>query len=231
MTLDLRTSDHAGTVWLVAGRTGVVWVDRKLLREARQRAGLTQPQLGALLGHGGGDLVGEWERGRTRPDVHSLRKLAEVLKVKPQALLAPRTAVTLGLLRILAGLTQAEAAEAIRRRLVAEVGPDVRMSRETWAATERGKRAPGRDELDAIAAVLGVTPAEVLRASGATPATTPEVVELTGDEADEMVRLLGGQPGESLSEVIERRRAGNVDQGVDQGPVDQDPPGSKPSEG
>lgn len=51
------------------------------IRIARQRKGLTQPQLSELLGTGRVATVSMWEGGKQMPDAPTLRRLAEALGV------------------------------------------------------------------------------------------------------------------------------------------------------
>lgn len=51
------------------------------LKEARERAGYTQKQLSLLIGKSDG-VVGNWEAGSREPDLATIRKLADVLKIK-----------------------------------------------------------------------------------------------------------------------------------------------------
>ena len=50
------------------------------IKIARKQAGLTQKELGELLGITG-VTMGQWETGRRQPRVESLRKIADVLNV------------------------------------------------------------------------------------------------------------------------------------------------------
>jgi transcriptional regulator with XRE-family HTH domain len=196
MAVDLRGRLVPTTVLVVAGRTGVVWVDRVRLRAARRAQGLTQTDVGERLGHRGKDQISKWERGDRRPDVHALRQLADLYEVDVLDLLADGTARTIEVWRIRAGLTQAETAQRVAQAL----GPAARMSRETWAALERGQRQVAPEELDPVAEVLGIEPAQVLAAAGTTPTTVPEVVELTPDQVDQLNARR--RPGQSLTEVL-----------------------------
>lgn len=47
------------------------------IRELRQRARLTQQQLGEQLGVSA-VAVGKWERGQTQPDIRSLTRMADI---------------------------------------------------------------------------------------------------------------------------------------------------------
>lgn len=57
-----------------------------LIRAARERAGLTQEQLGARLGLSNGTAVSHWESGSREPSLRSLRKIAAVLVVRARDL-------------------------------------------------------------------------------------------------------------------------------------------------
>lgn len=50
------------------------------IRELRQRARLTQQQLGEQLGVSA-VAVGKWERGQTQPDIRSLTRMADIFGV------------------------------------------------------------------------------------------------------------------------------------------------------
>jgi HTH-type transcriptional regulator/antitoxin HipB len=52
-----------------------------LIRETRKAKGLTQRELGELLGIGD-PTVNKYESGKQNPTVETLEKIAEVLKVK-----------------------------------------------------------------------------------------------------------------------------------------------------
>jgi transcriptional regulator with XRE-family HTH domain len=56
------------------------------LREARERLGLTQAQLGALL-HVSGPTITRYETGVNKPNPETLRELAKVLRVSVDYLL------------------------------------------------------------------------------------------------------------------------------------------------
>lgn len=47
------------------------------IRALRQRAGMSQQELGRQLGVSA-VAVGKWERGQTQPDIHSLSRMADI---------------------------------------------------------------------------------------------------------------------------------------------------------
>ena len=59
------------------------------IAEARERAGLNRNQLARALGTAW-QHVDHWEKGRTRPTLESVRKIAEVLQVPVESLLGLR---------------------------------------------------------------------------------------------------------------------------------------------
>lgn len=59
------------------------------IAEARERAGLNRNQLARALGTSW-QHVDHWEKGRTRPTLESVRKIAEVLEVPVESLLGLR---------------------------------------------------------------------------------------------------------------------------------------------
>ena len=88
-------------------------IDPTVVREARERAGLTQLQLAYRVGVVGGERISSWERGLSRPRTPAvLHALAKALKVAPVALLVePPEGPDLRWLRFAAGLSTAELAE------------------------------------------------------------------------------------------------------------------------
>ena len=56
----------------------------KSLRDARKAAGLTQGELGALVGVTG-SAVGQWETGATQPQWKQAQRLRAVLRPEPDA--------------------------------------------------------------------------------------------------------------------------------------------------
>lgn len=203
MAVDLRALAGTDTVWVVVGRKGVVWVDKRRLVAARRAIGWSQTKVGRALGHAGKDQVSAWERGVRRPDVRSLKALADLYKVDMLELLADDTGRTLEVWRVRTGRTQAETADRVARAL----GPGAKMSRETWAAIERGQRPIEEEELEPIAEVLGISAAQVLAAAGTTPTIVPEVVALTEDQVarlDAHAAATGRTRVEVLNELLDR---------------------------
>jgi transcriptional regulator with XRE-family HTH domain len=88
-------------------------IDPSVVREARERAGLTQLQLAYRVGVVGGERISSWERGLSRPRTPAvLHALAKALKVSPVSLLVePAQGPDLRWLRFAAGLSTAELAE------------------------------------------------------------------------------------------------------------------------
>lgn len=193
VTVDLHAPVEVGTVVVVAGRQGVVWVSTEKVRAARDKLGLSQDEVGRRLGHSSGDLVGEWERGRSHPDPQSLWRLAQVLGVKPLSLLKSDAPLTLATRRVLAGFTQAQAAKAISDHLQSRFGVDAGLSRETWSRIERGVREPTTRELDAITAVLGVNDTVGPGVWGELSRATAERLEALrreGESPDDLIQRL-----------------------------------------
>jgi len=90
---------------------GTARFDPARLRELRVAAGLTQRQLAARAGVVPG-RIGDWERGRFRPEPPSLTRLAGALDVAPAALQTSTGTPSLAELRGEAGLTQRQLAAA-----------------------------------------------------------------------------------------------------------------------
>lgn len=63
------------------------------IREYRLRAGLTQKQLGKLLGKGR-HIISSWERGRTLPSLPNVLRLARALNTLTESLYAGHFART-----------------------------------------------------------------------------------------------------------------------------------------
>lgn len=59
----------------------------KLMKERREKLGMTQMQLAVAVGASSVTQVSNWERGRVVASVSKLRKLAEVLGVTMEQLL------------------------------------------------------------------------------------------------------------------------------------------------
>jgi len=113
------------------------------LRSLRLTAGLTQRQLAQRAGVVPG-RIGDWERGRFRPEPASLSRLAQALAVPPAALQSPTDNPTLADLRGDTGLTQ--------RQLAAAAG----LTAGAYAYLELGTTTLGPPAAVALAAALGV---------------------------------------------------------------------------
>jgi transcriptional regulator with XRE-family HTH domain len=93
-----------------------------------------------------------YESGRTRPRARAVLALAGALGVDVLDLLAEDTPVTLAILRVRLGLTQADVAGRIG------------VSRSSYAAVEQGARPPTPAEVEALAGALR-TPVGRVRAA------------------------------------------------------------------
>lgn len=184
----------ASTVIDMGGRTGVVQVDGARLRAARLAAGYrTQQQLAAAAGFAGSGPIGAYEQGRRHPDVAALARLAQILQVPVADLLRPGTPVTVEVLRIRAGLTQAQAAARVDK------------SREWWSARETGRHPLDADDTARVADALGVDTAAVRAAASAEEA--PVMVEVPADVASrvERQRRAGESWGQALRRILPPR--------------------------
>lgn len=82
-----------------------------VLRDARERAGLTRSQLASLAGLRHGDRVASWERGADQPAAGKVPQLARALGIEAIALYdADPASPPLAVLRRIAGLTRTELA-------------------------------------------------------------------------------------------------------------------------
>ena len=138
------------------GRQGAPGFDPQRLRAAREAANLTR---GALADAAGVHVssITEWEAGRQVPRIDKVAALARALSIEPADLLQPVEggALTLERLRVAAGLSQQQTAEAAG------------MLRNTYSAVERGETAAlSYTDTQALARVLSVTP-DQLRAAHA----------------------------------------------------------------
>lgn len=156
----------------------------------RNRAGITQAELAARIGHRTAGAVSQWERGLHRVDVRSLTAIAAALGIDPLDLLTPETPVTLRLLRARAGLNQEQVAKA------AGISPS------SWARIEAGRRQIWPDELDGASRALGVPAGRVLAAVSAVPDSTPIVADLPKPVLERL--MAHRRAGESLAEVLDR---------------------------
>lgn len=118
------------------------------LREARERAGLTQHQLARLIGVAGGERISRWELGTSTPRPELLARLAQALDTPATNLLAvDDTDPGLQALRYAAGLSVADLAEQIH------------VAATTYRRWEDGhwQRIPSRRHLAALAQALHVS--------------------------------------------------------------------------
>lgn len=133
-------------------------VDADALRQARERAGLTQHGLARLVGVAGGERVSRWERGASDPRPETLQRIAKALQVEVQGLLTPSDGdADLRRLRVLAGLSARQVAERTH------------VSVPTYARWEAGQieRPLADATLEALGEALGVAVSEVTAALAA----------------------------------------------------------------
>lgn len=138
------------------------------VRRARSGRGLTQQQLARIVDIAGGDRVSGWERESTEPRARIIPDLARALGVQPLELLALPNGVDLRALRLVAGRTAPELAQAVH------------VSVHTYLRWEAGQRLPGDARtLDTLSGQLGVPVERVVaalelsrgsRSAGETPA-------------------------------------------------------------
>ena len=122
-------------------------VDPVAIREARRKAGLTQHQVARVVDVAGGEAVARWERGASEPKPATLRRLAELLEVRPAELLRrDEGKIDLRYLRLAAGLDSAWVAN----RLHVSIATYLRWERGAWAVT------PGDAVVSELAEVFGV---------------------------------------------------------------------------
>lgn len=127
-------------------------VDPRLLRAARERAGITQSDLARLIGVVGGERVSRWEHGRSQPRPDLLVRLAEELDLQPRQLIRSASSVPdLRALRLGAGLEADEVVAAIH------------LSLPTYRKWEQGRwvRLPARSSLSTLARTFKVSLSEV----------------------------------------------------------------------
>lgn len=94
-------------------RASSTTVDAAALRAARNRAHLSQHELGVLVGVSGAGQVWRWESGAAEPRAESIRKIAEVLGVETRELLhLPEAGPDLRWLRLVRGMNAQEVAKA-----------------------------------------------------------------------------------------------------------------------
>lgn len=128
-------------------------VDPSALRDARQRAGLTQSQLARALGLAGGEAVSVWERGVFEPKTAALlHLLAEALGVGvPELLQRDGDKLDLRYLRLVAGMESSEVA----LRLHVALSTYLRWERGAWT------RRPSDAVVANLAQLFRVSPAVV----------------------------------------------------------------------
>lgn len=169
---------------------GIVEVDPAALRRWRRAARISQRELAARIGHMRPDAISKYERGRHRPDVEVLTRIAAALDVPVRLLLRDDAPHSLRVLRICAGLTQDQVADQMV------------MSRSTWSDIERGVRALVDDEVGPVASVLGVTPEQVAKAVSPNPEAPLETARLEGDLLARFYRHR--RDGETLEAFLDR---------------------------
>lgn len=127
-------------------------IDGDALRDARERAGLSQDELARRVGLSSGQRVSRWERGEARPRTPGLlHATAAALGVPATTLLVPATAgPSLRWLRFAAGLSVEDVAEATHTSV---------SSVKRWEA--HGLRAPAPSAVHALAHALGASPQQV----------------------------------------------------------------------
>lgn len=126
-------------------RSGVRGFRADRLRDLRVRAGLSADDLAAKVGSSR-QAVSTWEVGRSTPPPAMLGRLAAALETSVAALVPlPASQVRLADLRVLAALSQNEAAKliAISPTLLGEI--------------ERGQKPPTEERIQAMAQAYGVT--------------------------------------------------------------------------
>lgn len=190
------------TVLIMGKSAGVVWFAPQRLRDARTARGLSQAQLGHVL-NASGDLISDWERGRTRPDVRSLTRLATGLDRRVSDLLTPDAPRSLEVLRICAGFTQSALASALRERMIRAEMP-AKMSREMWARIERGERTLPPPLRGHLAEVLRVNVAEIAEAESGTASKVGVAIVLPEEVVAVEIEAYQ-QPGETLADTVIRR--------------------------
>jgi len=122
-------------------------VNPTALREARERAGLTQHELARRVGVAGGERVSRWELGTAEPRPDTLLRIAGVLGMEPMDLLRIESPTRdLRALRYIAGLT----AETLADR--------AHVSSSTYLRWESGRwnRLPSPANLETLKGVLEV---------------------------------------------------------------------------
>lgn len=129
----------------------LVPVNPVAIRDARVSAGLTQHQLAREVGIAGGERVSKWELGTAVPRLEVLAKVARVVDVDIQVLLAPGFR--------LVGVARLRAAQLLS---VSEAARRCHVSIATYERWERGRtiRGPTGASLALFARVMQVSEAE-----------------------------------------------------------------------
>ena len=121
---------------------------------ARSARGVTQHQLARIVDVAGGERVSCWERGVSEPRARIIPVLARALGVDPLELLSLPNGVDLRALRLVAGRTAPELAQAVH------------VSVHSYLRWECGQRLPLGDEriLAGLGRELGVATTRVVEA-------------------------------------------------------------------
>lgn len=135
----------------------LVPVNPDAIRDARETARLTQHQLAREVGIAGGERVSKWELGTATPRLEVLAKVARVVDVDIQVLLAPGFR--------LVGVARLRAAQSLS---VSEAARRCHVSIATYERWERGKtvHGPAGASLALFAQVMQVSEAEAETAFG-----------------------------------------------------------------
>ena len=132
-------------------------IHRDRLQEQLRRAGLNKTQLAAACGCSE-DHIRSIQRGRRQPSIELVTRMAKTLRCKPADLLPPDVAVS-----------AVEIRSPLRRRRIeaglraGDLAQRAGMSVTHLNNIEAGRKKPGKDKLDALAAALGCDPADILR--------------------------------------------------------------------
>lgn len=133
----------------------LVPVNPDAIRDARESAGFTQHQLAREVGIAGGERVSKWELGTAVPRLEVLARVARVVDVDIQVLLAPGFR--------LVGVARLRAAQSLS---VSEAARECHVSIATYERWERGRtvHGPTGASLALFAEVMQVSEAEAGRA-------------------------------------------------------------------
>ena len=72
----------------------------RFLKEAREKAGLTQQDLAGVFRYSSSQFISNWERGLSLPPVDLMAKLAAVLRISPRDLVEELYAYQTELLKL-----------------------------------------------------------------------------------------------------------------------------------